>query len=235
MNFSTQILNTAWLTLCFIVMPLTLLANDIIQANSGEIKQEKEMETEIDYTKLSAVEVVNLFSGELLDNISEWDKSRKQDNEKFISELDDWGRPWFNQRRLAAGIMGREYYLKASKQQRLKFTDVLFNSLIKNYAQGLFIVKVTDIEIVSDKSRKNPKYHTVVQRVASGDDDTEIEYLLYRKSDKDYWKVVNVIANNINFQRTLRGSFKRLAQRHSGDIDAVIANWDNTEITKPNQ
>ena len=181
---------------------------------------------EADYSKYSATEMVNLFSRQLLSNIDRWDLLRKEDSKTFIAELQDWGKPWFDHTRVAAGVMGKTYYLKATKAQRIEFSEILFNSLINNYAQGLFLVEVTDVSVVSDKAGKNPKFHTVIQKVASGDKDAEIIYQLYRKNDKDYWKVINLFANGIDFKKTLNGSFQRLAQRHDGDIAQVITSWD---------
>ncbi len=181
-----------------------------------------------DYTKLSAVDMVNLFSKELLGNIESWDKLRRQDNRQFLETMYQWGLPWFNQRRIAAGVMGKNYYLKATPKQRTQFTEVLFRSLIRNYAQGIFLVKVTEIDIESDKASKNPKFHRVKQRVASNDADATIDYVMYRKNEQDYWRVVNVFADGINFKKTLNSSFERLAQRHDRNIDKVIQHWDNS-------
>ena len=70
------------------------------------------------------------------------DRSAYEDKIKEIFE------PMIDFKRVAAGVMGRQHYMKASPDQRNKFVDVFRNSLLDTYSETLAQWENQDIDTI---------------------------------------------------------------------------------------
>ena len=157
----------------------------------------------------------------LIENVElfEMDRSLYEDKIKEIFE------PMIDFRRVAASVMGKKYYLMATKDQRAEFVLIFKDSLLDNYASTLAQWGDSTITTVFPKEteldlKKNVE---VKQILDTGTSKYPISYKL--RKNKDGWKIVNIIINGVNLGLTLRNQFQALAISYDEDIENTTKNW----------
>ena len=165
----------------------------------------------------------------LTTNSKLFDSDRKayEDKIKIIFE------PMIDFRRVSASVMGKKYYLLASKQQRAKFVDIFKDSLLDTYAETLaqwgdsFIYTHFDENIIDDWNlyikEKKIKNIEVKQTLDTGSSKYPISYKL--RMSEDGWKIINIIINGVNLGLTFRNQFQSLATFHNDNIEEILNNW----------
>ena len=133
--------------------------------------------------------------------------------------------PMIDFRRVAASVMGKKYYLLASKDQRLEFVLIFRDSLLDTYAETLAQWGDSTITTIYPKSELNLdiKNVEVKQTLDTGNSQYPISYKL-RKSDEG-WKIVNIIINGVNLGLTFRNQFQALAISYDENIELTLKNW----------
>ena len=141
--------------------------------------------------------------------------------EKKIKEIFE---PMIDFRRVAASVMGKKYYLLATKEERAEFVLIFRDSLLDTYAETLAQWGDSTIttEFPKDKEELS-KNVEVKQTLDTGTSKYPISYKL-RKS-KDGWKIVNIIINGVNLGLTFRNQFQALAVSHNENISDTLRNW----------
>ncbi len=133
--------------------------------------------------------------------------------------------PMIDFRRVAASVMGKKYYLLATKEQRLEFVNIFKDSLLNTYAETL--AQWGDSTITTEFPEKGNNIYEnnveVKQILDTGNNKYPISYKL-RKTDND-WKIINIIINGVNLGLTFRNQFQALAISHNEDIEATLTNW----------
>ena len=132
--------------------------------------------------------------------------------------------PMIDFRRVAASVMGKKYYLLATKEERAEFVLIFRDSLLDTYAETLAQWGDSTIttEFPNDKEELS-KNVEVKQILDTGTSKYPISYKL-RKS-KDGWKIVNIIINGVNLGLTFRNQFQALAVSHNENISDTLRNW----------
>ena len=141
--------------------------------------------------------------------------------EKKIKEIFE---PMIDFRRVAASVMGKKYYLLATKEERAEFVWIFRDSLLDTYAETL--AQWGDSTITTDFPKNKEvliKNVEVKQILDTGTSKYPISYKL-RKS-KDGWKIVNIIINGVNLGLTFRNQFQALALSHNENISETLRNW----------
>ena len=132
--------------------------------------------------------------------------------------------PMIDFRRVAASVMGKKYYLLATKEERAEFVLIFRDSLLDTYAETLAqwgdSTITTEFPKNKDELSKNVE---VKQTLDTGTSKYPISYKL-RKS-KDGWKIVNIIINGVNLGLTFRNQFQALAVSHNENISDTLRNW----------
>ena len=132
--------------------------------------------------------------------------------------------PMIDFRRVAASVMGKKYYLLATKEERAEFVLIFRDSLLDTYAETLAqwgdSTITTEFPKNKDEFGKNVE---VKQTLDTGTSKYPISYKL-RKS-KDGWKIVNIIINGVNLGLTFRNQFQALAVSHNENISDTLRNW----------
>ena len=132
--------------------------------------------------------------------------------------------PMIDFRRVAASVMGKKYYLLATKEERAEFVLIFRDSLLDTYAETLAqwgdSTKTTEFPKNKAELSKNVE---VKQTLDTGTSKYPISYKL-RKS-KDGWKIVNIIINGVNLGLTFRNQFQALAVSHNENISDTLRNW----------
>ena len=132
--------------------------------------------------------------------------------------------PMIDFRRVAASVMGKKYYLLATKDERAEFVLIFRDSLLDTYAETLAQWGDSTITTEFPKNKEElSKNVEVKQTLDTGTSKYPISYKL-RKS-KDGWKIVNIIINGVNLGLTFRNQFQALAVSHNENISDTLRNW----------
>ena len=145
-------------------------------------------------------------------------------------------------RGFARGVMGsyasaeRYRSLDKTEQQRLreqldKFTDVLRVGMVSTYSRGLLAFGGYGVELGDTDFSPNSSRVASVTQLVSGEDGKvyTVKYQMGQYRDGS-WKLRNLIIENINMGEIYRGQFEAAAEEAGGDLDIVIANWDDSRI-----
>ena len=157
----------------------------------------------------------------LVENVELFEKDRSLYEDK-IKEIFE---PMIDFRRVAASVMGKKYYLMASKTQRAEFVLIFKESLLDNYASTLAQWGDSTITTVFPEEMKSDfdKNIEVKQILDTGTSQYPVSYKV--RKNKDGWKIVNIIINGVNLGLTLRNQFQALAISFDEDIEIAIKNW----------
>ena len=151
-------------------------------------------------------------------SLFETDRAKYEDKIKEIFE------PMIDFRRVAASVMGKKYYLLATKEERAEFVLIFKDSLLDTYAETLAQWGDSTITTEFPKNKEElSKNAEVKQTLDTGTSKYPISYKL-RKS-KDGWKIVNIIINGVNLGLTFRNQFQALAVSHNENISDTLRNW----------
>ena len=124
---------------------------------------------------------------------------------------------------IAASVMGKDVYAKATPAQREKFETVFKDGMVKSLAKG--VLGYADSKVtIAGVTEANPTRVVVKQEVTTDGTTHKLDYTM-QKSKAGDWKLLNVVLNGVNLGRSFSGQFKASLNKYNGDIDQVIANW----------
>ena len=149
----------------------------------------------------------------------------ESDRQLYENKIKEIFEPMIDFRRVAASVMGKKYYLMASKDERAEFVNIFKDSLLDTYAETLAQWGDSLISTEFPKSNLNIEIKSVEvrQTLDTGSSKYPISYKL-RKSNEG-WKIVNIIINGVNLGLTFRNQFQALAVSHEEDIETTLKNW----------
>ena len=148
----------------------------------------------------------------------------ESDRVLYENKIKEIFEPMIDFRRVAASVMGKKYYLLATKEERAEFVLIFRDSLLDTYAETLAQWGDSTITTEFPKNKEDlSKNVEVKQTLDTGTSKYPISYKL-RKS-KDGWKIVNIIINGVNLGLTFRNQFQALAVSHNENISDTLRNW----------
>ena len=149
----------------------------------------------------------------------------ESDRQLYENKIKEIFEPMIDFRRVAASVMGKKYYLMASRDERAEFVNIFKDSLLDTYAETLAQWGDSLISTEFPKSNLNIEIQSVEvrQTLDTGSSKYPISYKL-RRSD-DGWKIVNIIINGVNLGLTFRNQFQALAVSHEENIEITLKNW----------
>lgn len=127
--------------------------------------------------------------------------------------------PRFDRRYAAQLVLGR-YWRTASAEQRDKFIDVFYKSLLRKYADGVLEFRQDRVEILPYRGDES-KDRTTVKSIVQLDDGTKVPVnygLVHRDTG---WLLFDVTIEGISYVRNFRTEMNAEIQAKS--LDAVIA------------
>jgi phospholipid transport system substrate-binding protein len=148
------------------------------------------------------------------------DRSAYEDKIKEIFE------PMIDFKRVAASVMGRQHYFKASPKQRNEFVDIFRNSLLDTYSETLAQWENQNIDTIFPETRNflDKRSIEVRQILYTGSSKYPISYKL-RKSEDGSWMIINIIVNGVNLGLTFKNQFQALALKNNNDIEKTLDGW----------
>jgi|TARA_B110000438_G_C15818310_1_gene653045 phospholipid transport system substrate-binding protein len=146
------------------------------------------------------------------------------DPKQFKSKINTIFEPMVDFRRVGASVMGKKYYIAATKDQRVRFISVFKTSLLDTYSSTL--AQWGDQTIKTDFSEKVifKKTEDVNQSLITSNNIYPITYKV-RNDGKGNWLIINIIVNGVNLGLTFRNQFQALALEHNENIDEIINHW----------
>ena len=148
----------------------------------------------------------------------------ESDRSLYEQKIKDIFEPMIDFRRVAASVMGKKYYLLATKDERSQFVEIFKDSLLDTYAETL--AQWGDSTITTKfplEELELVKNVEVKQILDTGTSTYPISYKL--RKNKDGWKIINIIINGVNLGLTFRNQFQALALTHDENISLTLENW----------
>ena len=146
------------------------------------------------------------------------------DPESFKDKINTVFEPMVDFRRVGASVMGKKYYLAASKLQRLQFIQSFKASLLDTYASTLAQWGDQKIVTIFPEPSELKITEDVQQNLITSSNIYPITYKV-RKDKDGNWLIINIIVNGVNLGLTFRNQFQALAKEHNENIDEIIKHW----------
>ncbi|MFC3116324.1 MlaC/ttg2D family ABC transporter substrate-binding protein [Cellvibrio fontiphilus] len=124
---------------------------------------------------------------------------------------------------IAASVMGKAAYSKATPAQREQFQKVFKDGMVKSLGKGVLGYADSKV-VIAGVDDSNPNRQVVKQEVSADGATHKLNYTM-RKEKSGEWKLINVVLNGVNLGQSFSGQFKASLKKYNGDIDKVIANW----------
>lgn len=149
-----------------------------------------------------------------------------EDRLAYENKIKEIFEPMIDFKRVAAGVMGRQYYMQATPEQRNEFVNVFRNSLLDTYAETLAQWENQNIDTIFPETRDffDKKNIEVRQMLNTGSSKYPISYKL-RKGNNGSWMIINIIVNGVNLGLTFKNQFQALATKNNGDIEKTLDGW----------
>ena len=160
----------------------------------------------------------------MVDVISGNQNLYSSDPDQFIQKINTIFEPMVDFRRVGASVMGKKFYLAATKDQRSKFIAVFKKSLMDTYSSTLAQWGDQTIETVFPDKVTFDKTEDVHQNLVTSNNIYPITYKV-RDDGEGNWLIINIIVNGVNLGLTFRSQFQALASEHDENIDEIINFW----------
>ena len=144
--------------------------------------------------------------------------------ELFKDKINTVFEPMVDFRRVGASVMGKKYYLAASKSQRLQFIESFKTSLLDTYSSTLAQWGDQKIVTIFPEVSALKTTQDVQQNLITSSNIYPITYKV-RKDKNGNWLIINIIVNGVNLGLTFRNQFQALAKEHNENIDEIIKHW----------
>jgi len=169
-------------------------------------------------------ELIDVKSQEMVIVLTTENELFNTNPEMFKDKIKVIFEPLIDFNRVSASVMGKKYYLSATKEERAQFIEVFKISLLDTYAETL--AQWGDAEIVTDFSYNEKKNQivSVKQNLLTTNNIYPIIYKL-REYKNGTYKIVNIIINGINLGKTFHNQFQALAIEKNENISSIIAEW----------
>lgn len=160
-------------------------------------------------------------------------KDRKQelaqDKEALYELIDGILMPRFDRKYAAQQVLGK-HWRSAKPEQRDRFVDAFYQSLLKKYAEGVLEFDQSRIEILPFRGDLS-KPRVVVKSTVRLDDGTKVpvNYALVKRESG--WLIFDVVIEGISYVITFRNEMNSEIQRSS--LDAVIERLESDATGVP--
>jgi phospholipid transport system substrate-binding protein len=149
------------------------------------------------------VEVVEEAMGMLASGIEGHQEELTADKTALYALIDDILLPRFARKSAAQSVLGRKHWSGASEEQRVRFIDAFYTSLVRKYADGALKFDQERIEIMpfrGDLTKRSVTVNTVV----TIDDGTSVsvDYVLVTRDDR--WQMIDVKIEGVGYIKSFR-------------------------------
>lgn len=144
------------------------------------------------------------------------------DRDQLYALIDDILLPRFD-RKLAAQLVLAKHWRTANEEQRTRFIDAFYNSLLQKYADGILEFDQDRIEVIPFRGDTSAK-RTLVKTNVTLNDGTKVpvHYDLVNRGDR--WLIFNVKIEGVSYVSNYRTELD--AQIRSSSLEEVIADLE---------
>lgn len=163
------------------------------------------------------VEIIRSAAEELEQGLDGRREELGQDRKALYAMISGILDPRFDRRYAASLVLGRAWR-DASDEQRRRFIDAFYQTLLQRYADGVLEYSEDRVKILP--SRGGGDRRTIVRTEVKLDDGSTVpvNYGLVKRSDG--WKVYDVTVEGISYVRNFRTEIN--AEINATSLDAVI-------------
>lgn len=135
-------------------------------------------------------------------------------------------------RKLAAQLVLAKHWRTASEEQRERFVNAFYNSLLRKYADGLLEFSEDRIEVLEFRGDTSAK-RSLVKTNVKLDDGTEVpvHYDLVNRGDR--WLIFNVKVEGVSYVSNYRTELD--AEIRSSSLQAVIDRLESEAGSEPDE
>jgi phospholipid transport system substrate-binding protein len=149
------------------------------------------------------------------------------DSEALYALIDEVLLPRFD-RKLAAQQVLAKHWRAASAEQRERFIDAFYSTLVQRYADGVLEFEHDRIEVLPFRGDTSKRTVVVKTRVDLEDGtNVSVYYTLVNK--KPGWMMFDVMIEGVSYVRNFRAEFD--SEIGASSLDAVIARLENETVT----
>jgi phospholipid transport system substrate-binding protein len=153
--------------------------------------------------------------------LQELDKNRaayRNDPKKLQQLVDTYLLPHFDTEYAARGVLG-QYWRTATPDQRQRFIDAFYHSLLTNYGAAIAEFTADRLQIFPSNTAPDARIATVRTEIRrSNGDRVSVNYYLHKTPEG--WKAWDVVIDGISYVNSYRTDFGEQIQQQG--IDSVI-------------
>lgn len=163
-------------------------------------------------------EVIQSAVAELTENLDGRKEELAADKDALYALINSILLPRFD-RKLAAQLVLAKHWRDASEEQRERFIDAFYNSLLQRYADGILTFDQTRIQVIGFRGDASAKRTLVKTNVTLGDGTkVPVHYDLVNKGD--HWLIFNVKVEGVSYISNYRTELD--AEIRATSLNAVI-------------
>lgn len=167
----------------------------------------------------SPVEIVEEAMDLLAKGIQGHQEELEADKAALYALIDDILLPRFARKSAAQSVLGRKHWSGASEEQRTRFIDAFYTSLVRKYADGALKFDQERIEILPFRGDLTRRSVTVKTAVTLDDGNKiSVNYVLVTRDDR--WQMIDVKIEGIGYLKSYRDQLDAEIRKNS--LEAVI-------------
>ena len=167
----------------------------------------------------SPVEIIQETMDLLASGIEGRQEELTADKVALYALIDEILLPRFARKSAAQSVLGRKHWSAASEEQRTRFIEAFYSSLVRKYADGALKFDEERIEILPFKGDLTKRAVTVKTRVTLDDGKiVAVDYVLVTRDDR--WQMIDVKIEGIGYLKSFREQID--AEIRKDSLEAVI-------------
>ena len=169
--------------------------------------------------------VIQVAADELSAGLEGRKEELAENKDELYALIDGILLPRFDRRYAAQLVLGR-HWRNASAEQRTRFIDAFYQSLLRRYGEGVLEYDENNVEILPFRGDLT-KQRVTVKTMVTLDDGTEVpvNYGMVNRDSK--WLIFDVTIEGISYVRNFRTELNSEIQQTS--LDAVIARLEGDD------
>jgi phospholipid transport system substrate-binding protein len=168
---------------------------------------------------------------ELTEKLSGRKEELAEDRDALYAMINDILLPRFD-RKLAAQLVLAKHWRTANDEQRERFINAFYNSLLRKYADGLLEFDEDRIEVIEFRGDTSAKRSLVKTNVTLNDGTkVPVHYDLVNRGDR--WLIFNVKVEGVSYVSNYRTELD--SEIRASSLAAVIERLESEASTIPNE
>ena len=168
---------------------------------------------------------------ELSEKLSGRKEELAENRDELYALIDDILLPRFD-RKLAAQLVLAKHWRTASDEQRERFINTFYNSLLRKYSDGLLEFDEDRIEVIEFRGDTSAKRALVKTNVTLNDGtQVPVHYDLVNRGDR--WVIFNVKVEGVSYVSNYRTELD--SEIRTSSLQAVIDRLESEASSKPDE